>query len=118
MHAQARQIIAAGNADAFSTLVSLILIVSSTLRIAFWVGARYETVVLIQAFATVITQLLMLRVVTRVNEAKRTAGAAASSRRVLYCICSADIALQLHAYVCRAAAHTGRPGSARLLGVG
>eukprot|EP00742_Colponemidia_sp_Colp-10_P007279 GILJ01007826.1.p1 GENE.GILJ01007826.1~~GILJ01007826.1.p1 ORF type:complete len:271 (-),score=37.26 GILJ01007826.1:248-943(-) len=65
---QYQDIRVSGNADGFSTFVSLILLVSNILRIFFWNGKRFETALLLQAFVMIIAQLIMLELCIRVKQ--------------------------------------------------
>ncbi|EFA77529.1 hypothetical protein PPL_12132 [Heterostelium album PN500] len=49
------------NAEAFSSKVSLILLLSNILRCYFWIGERFETTLLYQALVMIVAQLLMLQ---------------------------------------------------------
>mmetsp|Transcript_9069 Transcript_9069/g.32038 ORF Transcript_9069/g.32038 Transcript_9069/m.32038 type:complete len:302 (-) Transcript_9069:81-986(-) len=70
---QYRAIARSQNADGFSTLVSLILIVSNTTRVFFWFGRDFEVTLLYQAVAVVACQLAMIQLCTRVRVATQRA---------------------------------------------
>jgi uncharacterized protein with PQ loop repeat len=48
--------------DAFSSYVSLILIISNTLRVFFWLGKDFPIVLLLQSLVMIALQLLMVQV--------------------------------------------------------
>ena len=52
------------NSKSFSTLVSLILFISNTLRIFFWYGKRFEIVMLYQSIIMIICQFFMIYIST------------------------------------------------------
>eukprot|EP01080_Neovahlkampfia_damariscottae_P008989 gene8989-1088_t len=52
------------NSKSFSTLVSLILFLSNTLRIFFWYGKRFEIVMLYQSIVMIICQFFMIHICT------------------------------------------------------
>lgn len=51
----------------FSLLVCLALCVANILRIMFWFGKRFETVLLIQSVVMITTMILMLEISVRMN---------------------------------------------------
>lgn len=71
------------NAEGFSTMVSFVLILSGTLRCFFWLGEPFETVLLVQAIASVLAQLGMMYVVTKANAAAKKADGPRAPRRFL-----------------------------------
>lgn len=81
---QAQAILKSKDASAFSTNVSLVLIVSATLRVFFWIGKRFGTALLVQAIASILAQFGMLWVVLKVqneNARSMSSGAALAARR-------------------------------------
>jgi uncharacterized protein with PQ loop repeat len=62
---QYKMIVKERQSEAFSKLVSLILMLANVLRIFFWFGKRFETVMLYQSFVMIIAQFVMLHVCTR-----------------------------------------------------
>lgn len=72
--AQIRSMQSLKDASGFSTFTSLILIVSATLRIFFWFGARYGIPLLLQAIASILTQLYIMRVIVKINREKHVNG--------------------------------------------
>lgn len=73
---QMRAMLAAKDASAFSLLTSLVVVVSGTLRVAYWVGERFEAALLVQAVVAVLTQLVMVAVVVHIKQATGKAGVA------------------------------------------
>jgi hypothetical protein len=71
---QARILLKSRDTSKFSKLTPLILLVSATLRIFYWIGARYGTPLLIQAVASIMTQLAMLWVVVKVENGPQRGG--------------------------------------------
>ena len=73
------------SAEGFSTLVPLLLLVASALRLAFWFGKRYSPVLLVQSVLLVATQLALLRLAVALRAArahkKRDDTAAAAAQR-------------------------------------
>jgi len=59
---QYRQIEKSKNSSGFSPFVSLILILANLLRIFFWFGKRFETVMLYQSIVMIVAQFIMLQV--------------------------------------------------------
>lgn len=59
------------NSEIFSTNVSLILIICNTLRIFFWIGKRFENVMLYQSIAMIIGQYFMLHVCHQFSQNKK-----------------------------------------------
>ena len=53
------------SSDAFSKLVSLILMLANVLRVFFWIGKRFEVVMLYQSLVMVVAQFIMLHVCVR-----------------------------------------------------
>lgn len=80
---QARSILSTRSADGFSTSVSLVVIVSATLRVFFWMGKRFELALLLQAVASIATQLAMMSVVVHVHRSKRVIAHATSTGSTL-----------------------------------
>eukprot|EP00761_Pharyngomonas_kirbyi_P002104 gb/GECH01002108.1/.p1 GENE.gb/GECH01002108.1/~~gb/GECH01002108.1/.p1 ORF type:complete len:252 (+),score=52.50 gb/GECH01002108.1/:1-756(+) len=62
---QYREIVKNQSSKGFSPLVSLILVTSNILRIFFWFGKRFETVLLWQSVVMVITQMFMAHLCTQ-----------------------------------------------------
>lgn len=61
---QARQIWATKNHAGFSLSASLIIIAANTMRVAYWFGARFTSVFLVQSLVAILAQLCMIGVVT------------------------------------------------------
>ena len=68
-----------GGDSAFNTNASLILIVSNTLRVAYWVEHRFETTLLVQAVVCVLAQLVLMHALVRNKQRKAALGAGARS---------------------------------------
>lgn len=59
---QYRVILQEKNSEAFSKLISLILMLSNILRIFFWFGKRFDNVLLYQSLVMIVAQFVMLHV--------------------------------------------------------
>jgi len=59
-----------GSGEAFSTLVSFVLLLSNILRLFFWIGKRFELVLVYQSIVMLVVQLAMLEVCTRVRSSR------------------------------------------------
>lgn len=70
---QARSILRTGDANAYSLLTSLVVIVSATLRCFFWLNDRFETTLLVQAVVAILAHLAMIYVVVFVKQRNRAA---------------------------------------------
>eukprot|EP01027_Heterolobosea_sp_BB2_P001968 GEZU01002951.1.p2 GENE.GEZU01002951.1~~GEZU01002951.1.p2 ORF type:complete len:262 (+),score=72.01 GEZU01002951.1:23-787(+) len=53
------------SSDGFSPLVSFILITSNCLRLFYWYGARFDTVLLVQSIVLIAAQFIMIQICTR-----------------------------------------------------
>lgn len=63
--AQMREIRVTHNCEGFSPLLSLILLASNTLRIYYWIGARFDIALLCQAIVMILVQSGLVNVVLR-----------------------------------------------------
>ena len=70
-----------GSATGFSTNVCLVLLVSHTMRCFFWIGKRFELVLLFQSVIVVVSQLVLLQICVRCNfnERHRQKGSTSST---------------------------------------
>ena len=70
------------SSEAFSKRISLILMISNILRVFYWFGARFDTVLLFQSLVMVLAQFIMLDVCCRYpsNSQKRSALLFSSNR--------------------------------------
>jgi len=59
-----------GAGEAFSTMVSLVLLTANILRLFFWVGKRFEMVLVYQSIVMLIVQFLMLEICVRTRVVK------------------------------------------------
>ncbi|RYE99237.1 MAG: PQ-loop repeat-containing protein [Methanobacteriota archaeon] len=76
---QARSMLATSRPDAFSPLASACILISATARCAFWAAKPFETTLLVQAIASIITQLGLMAVIVHIKQRNRTAAATAAA---------------------------------------
>lgn len=72
---QYRQILKSHDSSGFSRMVSLVLLLANILRIYFWIGARFETALLLQSVAMIFAQFVMLEICVRFGNNGRSKGA-------------------------------------------
>ena len=58
-------------ADGYSPLVSVILLVCNTLRVLYWLGARFALMLLLQSLVMILVQMLLIVTVLKVTLAAR-----------------------------------------------
>lgn len=71
---QARVIMQTKNTQGFSLMTSLVVILSGTLRCFFWLGRHFDNTLLVQAIVSVITQMVMVVIIVRINGQARAPG--------------------------------------------
>eukprot|EP00736_Rhodelphis_marinus_P007697 Rmarinus@m.7461 len=55
------------NASGYSSTISLILVSANVVRLFFWLYKRFSNVLLYQSIVTIVAQLTLMELVTRVN---------------------------------------------------
>jgi len=68
-----------GTAKSFSTTVCFVLLTAHLMRLFFWIGKRFETVLLLQSVIVVISQLILLRICVKCNYNERLGGTPTSA---------------------------------------